>query len=167
MTEIFHDDYEPLPNLNRYEIIKNLGEGTYGEVKKAYDSYEEKFVAIKYVRLLSKKNGLPKAVFREIESLKVLSESNYIVKLENVFATDTNVCLVMEYIESDLQKIISKSKQSLPRSQLKAFYKMMLNAIHYCHSHHILHRDIKPSSTFFHIVSLSWCYLSLLQQISF
>jgi serine/threonine protein kinase len=146
--EVFHDDYEPVPNINRYEIIKPLGGGTYGEVKKAFDTYHGKFVAIKYVRLMNKKNGLPKAVFREIESLKQLSECIHVVKLINIFATDTNVCLVTEFVETDLQKVIGRSKQAIPREQLKAFYQMMLRSIEFCHSHHIIHRDIKPSSTY-------------------
>jgi serine/threonine protein kinase len=147
--EIYHDDYEPVANINRYEHLSTLGEGTFGEVKKAYDSYTDKIVAIKSIRLLSKKKGLPKAVFREIESLRQLSDCIYIVKLDNVYAMENSVCLVMEYIENDLQKLIhycSTRNKQLPRDQLKSLYQMMLHSIDFCHSHHVIHRDIKPSS---------------------
>lgn len=155
--ESYYEEYDGKAFSNRYSIISSLGEGTFGEVKKAIDndclehagSLIKRFVAIKYVRLMSKKNGLPKAIFREIESLKQLSDCEYIVKLEKVFATDTNICLVMEYIENDLAKVIeqaNKANMSIPREQLKLFYLMMCKAVGYCHSLHVIHRDIKPSN---------------------
>lgn len=158
--EIYHDDYEPIPNVNRYQTISTLGEGTFGEVKKAYDTYTQRIVAIKYIRLLSKKNGLPKAIFREIESLKQLSDSIFIVKLENVYALETSIAMVMEYVESNLQELIHQSQRSIPRKQLQLFNYMMLASVNYCHEKHIIHRDIKPSSkTFIEITDLVYNYL--------
>jgi serine/threonine protein kinase len=143
--EIYQEPYDP-SIADRYTRLETLGEGTYGEVRKGLDKLTGKFVAIKYIRLQSKKHGLPKAIFREMESLRQLQDGLHIVQLLNVFSNDVNVCLVMEYVERDMADIIHNSKHYLPRSHLKAYFQMMLQAIDYCQSRCIIHRDIKPSS---------------------
>lgn len=143
--EIFEEPYSS-SKLDRYCFQERLGEGTFGEVKKAVDTISGRVVAVKFVRILSKKNGIPKAVFREMESLKQLSQSEYIMRLYDVYSDEGNLCLVMEYVVSDLSEVISQSKQSLLRSHLKAFYFMILSGVCYCHSRNIIHRDIKPAS---------------------
>lgn len=130
----------------RYTTQERLGEGTFGEVRKAVDSVSGKPVAIKYVRILSRKAGIPKAVFREMESLKQLSHCEYIMRLFDVFTDESNLCLVMEYVESDLSEVILQSKQHLPRANLKCLFKMIFEGLSYCHSRNIIHRDIKPAS---------------------
>ncbi len=131
----------------RYLIFERLGEGAFGEVRKGKDRRTGEIVAVKYIRLSAKKNGLPKAIFREIESMKQLSQCSYIIQLRNIFGDETNVCAVMEYMESDLQKIMSEnSPNRIPRGHVKGYIRMMLLALKYCHDNHIIHRDIKPSS---------------------
>ena len=150
-VELFEEQYATT-KIQKYRTLERLGEGTFGEVRKAVDTVSGKTVAIKYVRILSKKGGVPKAVFREMESLKQLSRCEYVLRLYDVFADEANLCLVMEYVESDLSEVISQSKQFLPRSHLKAFYKMILHGISYCHERNVMHRDIKPASKYISIL---------------
>lgn len=133
---------------SRYVAICKLGEGTFGEVKKAKDTLTGQLVAVKHIRLMSKRgaNGLPKAVFRECEALRQLSDAVHIVRLLDVYGDDTSVCLVMEHLDHDLAEVILTSAPYLPVYELKAYFWMMIKAVSYCHAHHIIHRDIKPSS---------------------
>jgi hypothetical protein len=127
--------------------------GTFGEVRRAVDQLSGKHVAVKYVRILSKKSGMPKAIFRELESLKQLSESPYVIKLFDVYTNESNLCLVMEYVESDLAEVIEQTGQGgelLSRPNLKALFRMILQGIAYCHSRNVMHRDIKPASKCLH-----------------
>lgn len=142
-----YDEAFSASKLQRYRTLERLGEGTFGEVRKAVDTRSGRLVAVKFVRLLSRKGGIPKAVFREMESLKQLSQCEHIVHLFDVCADESNVCLVMEYIESDLAEVISSTKHRLHRSHLKAYYEMILRSLQHCHSRNIIHRDIKPAST--------------------
>lgn len=121
--------------------------GTFGEVKKAIDKLSGSVVAIKYVRNMSKKCGITKSLFREMQTLKSL-DSLYIIKLYDVFINESNLCLVMEYVVSDLGEIISSlvGKEYLSRIEIKTIFQMLFEAISYCHSKNIIHRDIKPSS---------------------
>ena len=135
---------------DRYLIHERLGEGTFGEVRRGTDRITGETVAVKSIRLGgNKKNGLPKAIFRELESMKQLSQCSYIIQLRNIFGDESSVCAVMEYMDSDLQRIMTETAPNrIPRSHVKAYIRMMLQALQYCHSHNIIHRDIKPSSKY-------------------
>ena len=145
MTEIFFDDYS-VEKSEHYSYLERLGEGTFGEVRKGVDKITGEVVAIKFVRILSKKDGVPKALFREMESLKQLCGCPYIIKLHDIFTTESNLCLVMEYLVSDMSEVISQLSCQLSRSQLKSYFQMILQGVAFCHSMNIIHRDIKPSS---------------------
>jgi serine/threonine protein kinase len=143
--EIFLDEFSACI-ASRYVVCEKLGAGTFGEVRKAVDRYNGDNVAIKYIPVLSRDGSIPKAVFREMESLKRLSGSCHIVKSFEVFSEDTKLCLVTEYVKYNLADIIARRKSYFSRSQLKIFMKMILESICYCHSNSIIHRDIKPAS---------------------
>ena len=54
----------------RYEKCERLGEGTYGVVFKARDSYMKDFVALKKIKLENEDEGVPSTAMREISILK-------------------------------------------------------------------------------------------------
>ena len=146
--EIFEDEYE-IGKADRYMPLEVLGEGTFGTVRKGIDRRSGKIVAIKYIRIMSKNGSLPKAVFREMQSLKQLCNCTNIIHLHDVYVEETSVCLVTEYAQSDLAELITyrgTSKDYIPRSQIKTLFYQMLRAVDYCHANHIIHRDIKPAS---------------------
>lgn len=131
---------------DRYKLKDYLGEGTFGSVRRAIDTITGREVAVKQIRLMSKGRYLPKAVFRELEALKQLSDGKYIVKFFDMYGSDSAVCIVMEHVELSLADIIEKNKHQLPLGQLKCYFYMMLQALNFCHTRSIIHRDIKPSS---------------------
>jgi serine/threonine protein kinase len=131
---------------DRYDYVKTIGKGAYGEVNLCVDRYSGNQVALKSIKVMSNEHGLPKAIFREMETLKQLSDCNYIVKLLNTLPDGRNVCLVLEYLPSDLSELIAQSREHLPKGIFKSYAQMILKALNYCHSRHIIHRDLKPSS---------------------
>ena len=131
---------------SKYECKGKLGEGAFGEVRIGVDTTTGRDVALKYVRVLTKQKGIPRAVFRELESLRHLGKSRFVVDLLDVFPDDTNLCLVLEYLPSDLGEVIAQAPSLLPVSHVKAYALMLLEALGFCHSQSIIHRDIKPSS---------------------
>lgn len=144
---------------DRYEILERLGEGSFGEVRRGIDTFSGTVVAVKQVRLLAKTRLLPKAVFREVEALKQLSECKFVAKILDVYGGESVLCIVMEYLDRNLADFIERASDSLLRAQLKCFFQMMLQAIAYCHGRSIIHRDIKPSSNF--NIAFSFLFLSL------
>lgn len=53
---------------------------------------------------------------------------------------------VFEYLDSDLEALIKAKGVVLSPSDVKAYMLMLLKALEACHSHWVLHRDIKPNN---------------------
>lgn len=66
-----------------FEMITQIGEGTYGQVYKARDVQAGMLVALKKVRLENEKDGFPITAVREIKILRQLNHKN-IVNLREV-----------------------------------------------------------------------------------
>ena len=89
-------------SIKDYKFIKQLGEGTYGMVYKAFDTEDDNLVAIKKVRCENEKDGFPIFVIREIKILKQLMHQNVISlkvidlvkKKYDILLDFTNHCLI-------------------------------------------------------------------------
>jgi len=75
------------------------------------------------------------------------SRNHKIIGLHDVFVGDSLLCLVMDLMVSDLSRAIESASHPLPRNRIKCYFRMILEAVSFCHSKHIIHRDIKPAST--------------------
>jgi len=128
----------------RYEKVQKIGEGTYGVVYKAKDRVDGKFVALKKIRLEHEDEGVPSTAIREIAILQELKHAN-IVTLLDVENLPNKLYLVFEYLDQDLKKYMD-SIISLDPLLAKSYIKQLLEGLLYCHSHRILHRDLKPQN---------------------
>eukprot|EP00557_Chaetoceros_sp_GSL56_P004417 CAMPEP_0176498956 /NCGR_PEP_ID=MMETSP0200_2-20121128/12639_1 /TAXON_ID=947934 /ORGANISM="Chaetoceros sp., Strain GSL56" /LENGTH=792 /DNA_ID=CAMNT_0017897281 /DNA_START=204 /DNA_END=2579 /DNA_ORIENTATION=- len=71
--------------IAHYKRIEQIGEGTYGQVYKAFCLSTQRIVALKKIRLTSvSTEGLPRTVIREIKILKALRHENMVQMLEVV-----------------------------------------------------------------------------------
>lgn len=83
---------------------------------------------------------------REIKFLQELSHPN-IIKLYDVYSTkDQNISLVLEHLPLGDIEGLWKSKQSYTPADIKSWSNMLAQAVWWCHSHFILHRDIKGNN---------------------
>jgi len=132
---------------SQYEIQEPtpLGEGTYGKVYKARCSRTGKAVAMKKMKLDAEEEGIPSTAIREIALLKELSHEN-VVKLLDVFCTMNKLTLVFEFADLDLKKYMKSVSNRLTQSHVRSFSQQMCCGIEFCHSHRILHRDLKPQN---------------------
>jgi len=128
----------------RYEKVQKIGEGTYGVVYKAKDRVDGKFVALKKIRLEHEDEGVPSTAIREIAILQELKHAN-IVTLLDVENLPNKLYLVFEYLDQDLKKYMD-SINALDPLLAKSYIKQLLEGLLYCHSHRILHRDLKPQN---------------------
>ena len=64
--------------IDAFEILSQIGEGTYGKVYKARDTASEEIVALKMVRTDNEREGFPITAVREIKILKQLCHENII-----------------------------------------------------------------------------------------
>ncbi|RLM79802.1 cyclin-dependent kinase A-2 [Panicum miliaceum] len=129
----------------QYEKVEKIGEGTYGVVYKGKDLHTNETIALKKIRLEQEDEGVPSTAIREISLLKEMHHRN-IVRLQDVVHNDKCIYLVFEYLDLDLKKHMDSSPDFKNHRIVKSFLYQILRGIAYCHSHRVLHRDLKPQN---------------------
>ncbi|KAL0447432.1 UNVERIFIED_CONTAM: Cell division control protein 2A [Sesamum latifolium] len=130
----------------QYEKVEKIGEGTYGVVYKARDRITNETIALKKIRLEQEDEGVPSTAIREISLLKEMQHGN-IVRLQDVVHSEKRLYLVFEYLDLDLKKHMDSCPEFSQDPRLvKMFLYQILRGIAYCHSHRVLHRDLKPQN---------------------
>ncbi|KAL0208094.1 hypothetical protein P9112_010681 [Eukaryota sp. TZLM1-RC] len=140
-------DYENIKlkwsSPSNYDVVYRIGGGRYSDVYKAIDSRTEKKVAMKVLKPV-KTNKIK----REVKILQTLTHGPNIVKLlDTVRDAETDApSLVMEYVKNTELK---KWTSSLSLLDIKCYIYQLLLALEHCHSHGIMHRDVKPGNVVF------------------
>ncbi|KAK9194660.1 hypothetical protein WN944_005367 [Citrus x changshan-huyou] len=132
--------------MRQYEKVEKIGEGTYGVVYKARNCVTNETIALKKIRLEQEDEGVPSTAIREISLLKEMQHGN-IVRLQDVVHSEKKLYLVFEYLDLDLKKHMDSCPDFANDPRLiKTFLYQILRGIAYCHSHRVLHRDLKPQN---------------------
>jgi len=131
--------------LGQYNIVKTLGEGSFGKVKLATHQSTGQQVALKIIsrrKLVTR--DMAGRIEREIQYLQLLRHS-HIIKLYTVITTPTDIIMVLEYAGTELfDYIVSNGK--LSEDKARTFFQQIVCAVEYCHRHKIVHRDLKPEN---------------------
>ncbi|KQJ93623.1 CBL-interacting serine/threonine-protein kinase 21 isoform X2 [Brachypodium distachyon] len=133
-------------SIGKYRVGRTVGEGAFAKVKLAVDADTGGTVAVKVIdRSTVLTNNLMCQVKREISAMRLLNHPN-IVKIHEVIATKTKICLVMEYVPGGkLSDKLSYLKRMDGREAKKYFYQL-IDAVDYCHRRGVCHRDLKPEN---------------------
>ena len=137
--------YNYKQQLEKYEKIEKVGEGTYGVVYKCKIKGTNDYIALKKIRLENEDEGIPSTSIREISILKQLRHPN-IVYLMDLIHADKKLYLIFEFMEHDLKKFLDINNSPLPPELVKNYLYQILIAVNFCHSKRILHRDLKPQN---------------------
>ena len=134
--------------MNKYEIIKGIGDGTFGNVYEAINKITKEKVAIK--KLKQKIDSWEKCMNQnEVYFLRKLNHPNIIKLLEVIKEKNDNISLVFEYCDFNLFELIKSHKKKqipIPETQIhKIIYSITLGLSH-IHSNNIMHRDLKPEN---------------------
>ena len=131
--------------LGRFELLNELGDGSFGYVFRARDEELDRIVAIKIQRAGFASDEDINRFLREARSAAQLQHPG-IVSLYESGQTDDDVCfLVNEYIEGETleERLASRPFELLAAAELIAD---IAETIDYAHQHGIVHRDLKPSN---------------------
>ena len=132
--------------LSSYRIDRELGKGTFGEVKLGIHKVTNEKVAIK---VLEKSKIIDEAdkerVSREIHILKLIRHPN-IIQLYEIIEDKKRLYLITEYASGgELFDYIVES-QRVKELEACKFYQQLLDGIEYVHKLNIVHRDLKPEN---------------------
>ena len=130
----------------RYEIKEIIGVGGMANVYKAYDSIDDRAVAVKILRDEHMENDELLRRFRnESKAIAVLSHPN-IVKVYDVSFNEDIQYIVMEHIDGITLKEYIEQQKTLRWKEAVHFTVQILRALQHAHDKGIVHRDIKPQN---------------------
>ncbi|KAJ0080995.1 hypothetical protein Patl1_10498 [Pistacia atlantica] len=131
--------------MNRYELGRLLGQGTFAKVYHARNLKTGESVAIKIIdkeKIL--KVGLIDQIKREISIMHLVRHPN-IVQLYEVMASKTKIYFAMEYVRGgELFNKVAKGR--LKEDVARKYFQQLIGAVEFCHSRGVYHRDLKPEN---------------------
>ncbi|CAR25679.1 ZYRO0A05544p [Zygosaccharomyces rouxii] len=132
-------------HIGNYQIVKTLGEGSFGKVKLAYHITTGQKVALKIInKKVLAKSDMQGRIEREISYLRLLRHP-HIIKLYDVIKSKDEIIMVIEYAGNELfDYIVQRDKMS--EEEARRFFQQIISAVEYCHRHKIVHRDLKPEN---------------------
>ncbi|CAI5495096.1 unnamed protein product [Closterium sp. Naga37s-1] len=130
-----------------FEKLDKIGQGTYSNVYKARDLESGRLVALKKVRFDNLEPESVRFMAREIEVLRRLDHPN-VIRLEGLVTSrmSCSLYLVFEYMEHDLAGLAACPGISFTEAQVKCYMQQLVAGLEHCHTHGVLHRDIKGSN---------------------
>lgn len=130
----------------RYDIKEVVGVGGMAVVYKAYDSIEDRTVAVKILKDEFLSNEEFRRRFKnESKAIAVLSHTN-IVKVFDVSFSEELQYIVEEYIDGITLKEYIDQQKVLTWKETVHFTIQILKALAHAHEKGIVHRDIKPQN---------------------
>ena len=127
----------------RYDKVKYLGSGAYGEVWQCLDKETSAAVAVKTIKIINQGEGINFTALREIMLLQELKHPN-IILLSDIFLKNANIHLVLELAEFDLSNKIPNLRNT--EDIAKGLLKQLLEGLSFMHDNSVLHRDLKPGN---------------------
>ncbi|KAK6302129.1 serine/threonine-protein kinase BRSK1-like isoform X1 [Coregonus clupeaformis] len=128
-----------------YRLEKTLGKGQTGLVKLGVHCITGQKVAIKIVNREKLSDSVLMKVEREIAILKLI-EHPHVLKLHDVYENNKYLYLVLEHVSGgELFDYLVKKGRLTPKEARK-FFRQIISALDFCHSHSICHRDLKPEN---------------------
>ncbi|KAG2647688.1 CBL-interacting protein kinase 3-like isoform X1 [Panicum virgatum] len=129
--------------VGKYELGRTIGEGTFAKVRIAKNMETGDHVAIKIIdKAKVQKHKLVEQIKREICTMKLIQHPN-VVRLYEVMGSKRRIYIVLEFVMGgELHDIVATSGR-LKEDEARRYFQQLINAVDYCHSRGVYHRDLK------------------------
>lgn len=146
-NSFFSDSVDgPVPQLDRYEFRRKLGEGKFGEVWLAGDKLLERLVAIKLAHPLHLPNPADtRILIAEARSLAAMTHPNIIDVYDLGETSEGRFYIVSRFVDGcDLSQILKRGIQEFEFTT--EIIATVAEALDSAHKRGFVHRDIKPAN---------------------
>ncbi|XP_040842610.1 serine/threonine-protein kinase SIK1 isoform X1 [Ochotona curzoniae] len=128
-----------------YDVERTLGKGNFAVVKLARHRVTKTQVAIKIIDKTRLDSGNLEKIYREVELMKLLNHP-HIIKLYQVMETKDMLYIVTEFAKNGEMFDYLTAHGHLSEKEARRKFCQILSAVEYCHSHRIVHRDLKTEN---------------------
>ncbi|KAM4796906.1 dual specificity tyrosine-phosphorylation-regulated kinase 3 [Rhinophrynus dorsalis] len=133
----------------RYEVLKVIGKGSFGQVAKVYDHKLHQHLALKMVRNEKRFHRQAAEEIRILEHLKKQDKTgsmNVIHMLES-FTFRNHICMTFELLSMNLYELIKRNKfQGFSLQLVRKFAHSILQCLEALYRNKIIHCDLKPEN---------------------
>uniref|UniRef100_A0A0E0KLI7 Protein kinase domain-containing protein n=1 Tax=Oryza punctata TaxID=4537 RepID=A0A0E0KLI7_ORYPU len=130
--------------MERYKVIREIGDGTCGNVFRAYNTETNEIVAVK--KMKRKFFQWEECIsLREVKALQKLNHPN-IVKLKEVTMENHELFFIFENMECNLYDVIRERQAAFSEEEIRNFMVQILQGLAYMHNNGYFHRDLKPEN---------------------
>ncbi len=136
-----------LRRVGDYELLKKLGEGSFGAVYLARGVLLQRLVALKILHEAHRSNTLVKDRFlQEMKAVGKLQNHPHVVHAFQASEEKGTLFLVMEYVEGiNLSRLLEQQKRLAVAHACEVVRQSALG-LQYIHEHGLVHRDVKPGN---------------------
>lgn len=133
----------------RYEVLKVIGKGSFGQVVKAYDHKKHMHVALKMVRNEKRFHRQAQEEVRILKHLRKQDKDNTmnIIHMLDSFTFRNHMCITFELLSINLYELIKKNKfQGFSLQLVRKFSHSLLQCLDALNRNKIIHCDMKPEN---------------------
>jgi eukaryotic-like serine/threonine-protein kinase len=139
-----------MPQIGRYQVVRELGRGAMGIVFEARDPLIDRTVAVKTIRLdtlgeASEAEALQERLFREARSAGALSHPGIVV-VHDLGRHEDVAYIAMERVDGPTLEHVLATGGIPKREEALRILRQTAAALDYAHQRGVVHRDIKPGN---------------------